>query len=187
MIEKVEWKTLGEVLGYEQPGKYIVDSVVYNDSYKTPVLTAGQTFILGYTDEEEWIFRASKENPVIIFDDFTTSFHWVDFDFKVKSSAMKMLRCNWSNNYYELRFLYFVMKCIHYIPSDHSRHWISKYSQFKIPIPSLATQQRIVTLLDKFDALVNDLTTGLPAELESRKKQYEHYRNQLLTFTPLKE
>lgn len=53
MIEKVEWKTLGEVLGYEQPGKYIVDSVVYNDSYKTPVLTAGQTFILGYTDEEE--------------------------------------------------------------------------------------------------------------------------------------
>ena len=79
------------------------------------------------------------------------------------------------------------MKCIHYIPSDHSRHWISKYSQFKIPIPSLATQQRIVTLLDKFDALVNDLTTGLPAELEFRKKQYEHYRNQLLTFTPLKE
>ena len=57
----------------------------------------------------------------------------------------------------------------------------------KIPIPSLATQQKIVTLLDKFDALVNDLTTGLPAELESRKKQYEHYRNQLLTFTPLKE
>lgn len=53
MLEKVEWKTLGEVLGYEQPGKYIVDSVVYNDSYKTPVLTAGQTFILGYTDEEE--------------------------------------------------------------------------------------------------------------------------------------
>lgn len=54
--------------------------------------------------------------------------------------------------------------------------------KLKIPIPSLATQQRIVTLLDKFDALVNDLTTGLPAELESRKKQYEHYRNQLLTF-----
>lgn len=54
--------------------------------------------------------------------------------------------------------------------------------KLKIPIPSLATQQKIVTLLDKFDALVNDLTTGLPAELESRKKQYEHYRNQLLTF-----
>ena len=60
-----------------------------------------------------------------------------------------------------------------------STNWLKS---FLIPIPSLATQQRIVTLLDKFDALVNDLTTGLPAELESRKKQYEHYRNQLLTF-----
>ena len=88
----VEYKPLGEVLSYEQPPKYIVGSTDYKDEYVTPVLTAGRTFILGYTNEQNGIYKASKENPVIIFDDFTTSFHWVEFDFKVKSSAMKMLR-----------------------------------------------------------------------------------------------
>lgn len=52
----------------------------------------------------------------------------------------------------------------------------------RIPIPSLSEQQRIVDILDRFDALTNDLTQGLPAEIEARKKQYEHYRDQLLTF-----
>ena len=86
----VEFKKLGVLLDYEQPTKYIVKSTDYVEN-GIPVLTAGQSFILGYTDESEGIFGASQENPVIIFDDFTTSFHWVDFDFKVKSSAMKML------------------------------------------------------------------------------------------------
>ena len=68
--EKVEWKKLGEVIDYEQPTKYIVNSTQYDDKFKTPVLTAGQTFILGYTNEIEGIYKASKEDPVIIFDDF---------------------------------------------------------------------------------------------------------------------
>lgn len=88
----VEFKKLGALLDYEQPTKYIVKSTDYNDSYPTPVLTAGQTFILGHTNETKGIYVATKDNPTIIFDDFTTSFHWVDFNFKIKSSAMKMLR-----------------------------------------------------------------------------------------------
>ena len=60
---------LGEVCDYEQPTKYIVKSKDYIKQ-GTPVLTAGQTFILGYTDETNGIYKASKENPVIIFDDF---------------------------------------------------------------------------------------------------------------------
>ena len=97
LIEKlcpngVEYKKLEELLDYEQPTNYIVKSTKYDDSYNVPVLTAGQSFILGYTNENNGIYRASKEKPVIIFDDFTTGFHWVDFDFKVKSSAMKMLK-----------------------------------------------------------------------------------------------
>ena len=87
----VEYKPLNEIIDYEQPGKYIVSSTDYNDDFETPVLTAGQSFILGYTNETEGIYQASKESPVIIFDDFTTSSHWVDFPFKVKSSAMKLL------------------------------------------------------------------------------------------------
>ena len=54
--------------------------------------------------------------------------------------------------------------------------------EFTIPLPPLAEQERIVSILDRFDALVNDITQGLPAEIEARRKQYEYYRNQLLTF-----
>lgn len=52
----------------------------------------------------------------------------------------------------------------------------------KIPIPPLSKQKEIVAILDKFDALLNNLSTGLPAEITARKKQYKYYRNQLLTF-----
>ena len=87
---QVEWDILGDCADYEQPTKYLVKSNNYNDKYNTPVLTAGKTFILGYTDEKDGVYKASQ-NPVIIFDDFTTANKWVDFDFKAKSSAMKMI------------------------------------------------------------------------------------------------
>ena len=70
----VEYSTFGEITNYEQPSKYIVNNTDYNDEYGIPVLTAGQTFVLGYTDETEGIYIASKNNPVIIFDDFTGAF-----------------------------------------------------------------------------------------------------------------
>ena len=79
---------LGELLYYKQPTPYIVESTDYNDACETPVLTAGKSFILGYTDEKEGIY---DQLPVIIFDDFTTASQYVNFKFKVKSSAMKIL------------------------------------------------------------------------------------------------
>lgn len=57
--------------------------------------------------------------------------------------------------------------------------------RFPIPVPSLQEQARIVAFLDKFDTLTTDITTGLPAEIEARKKQYEYYRDKLLTFKEL--
>ena len=82
---------LGELLSYEQPTPYIVGSTDYNDKYKTPVLTAGKSFVLGYTNETNGVYTAL---PVIIFDDFTTASQYVNFEFKVKSSAMKILTPN---------------------------------------------------------------------------------------------
>lgn len=87
---EVDYLLLGNVTHYEQPSKYLVKSENYNDEFHVPVLTAGKTFILGYTAETSGIYKAS-ENPVIIFDDFTAANKWVNFDFKAKSSAMKMI------------------------------------------------------------------------------------------------
>ena len=173
----VEYKKLGELLDYEQPTKYIVESTEYDSSYDIPVLTAGQTFVLGYTNEKFGVYRASQDNPTIIFDDFTTSFHWVDFEFKIKSSAMKMLR---PKGIFDgsFKYVYYAMKCIKYEAIDHTRHWISKYSQFEIPVPPLEIQEEIVRILDHF----TNLAAELQAELQARKEQYEYYRNKLLTF-----
>ena len=176
--EGVEYKELGELLDYEQPTKYIVRSTEYDDRNEIPVLTAGQSFILGYTNEKDNIYRASKDKPTIIFDDFTTSFHWVDFDFKVKSSAMKMLRPRRDD--INFRYIYQAMCCIYFVPQDHARYWISKYSKFEIPIPPIEIQEKIVAILDNFTSLISELES----ELEARKKQYEYYRNTLLNFTP---
>ena len=176
----VEYKKLGEVLDYEQPTKYLVKDTGYDDSYQTPVLTAGQSFILGYTNEQNGIYEASKDNPTIIFDDFTCSFHWVDFPFKVKSSAMKMLRPI-NGKEISFKYVYYAMACIGFIPVDHARHWISKYSLFEIPVPPLPIQEEIVRILDHF----TELTASLQAELQARQEQYEYYRNKLLTFTKI--
>ncbi|WP_100965890.1 restriction endonuclease subunit S [Helicobacter pylori] len=180
----VEFRKLGEVLEYDQPNKYCVTSKEFDKSYPTPVLTAGKTFILGYTNEKDNIYQASKSSPVIIFDDFTTATQWVDFPFKVKSSAMKILLPK--NPTINIRFIFFYMQTIPYnISGEHTRQWISRYSQITIPIPPLEIQQEIVKILDQFSALTTDLLAGIPAEIEARKKQYEYYREKLLTFKPL--
>lgn len=173
----VEWKPLGEVTQYEQPTKYLVKTKNYSDEFETPVLTAGKTFILGYTDEVNGVYEASK-NPVIIFDDFTTANKWVDFDFKAKSSAMKMITSS-DEDKVLLKYVYYWLNTlpIDLIEGDHKRQWISNFSNKKIPIPcpddpkkSLEIQAELVRILDKF------------TELTARKKQYNYYRDQLLTF-----
>ena len=183
--EEVELKKLGEMLDYEQPGKYIVSSTDYNDSYPTPVLTAGQSFILGYTDDSEGIYDASKDNPVVLIDDFTTANRWIDFPFKVKSSAAKLLTSR-DETKFSLRYLFYLLQMNRYEPMAHSRQWIGTFSQIEVPVPPLPVQQQVVDILDRFDALTTSLTDGLPAEIEARRQQYEYYRDRLLDL-PRKE
>lgn len=298
----VKMVSLGEILQYEQPRKYIVQNTNYDDNFKIPVLTAGVSFILGYTDEINGMYNASKDNPCIIFDDFTTSFHWVDFPFKIKSSAMKIFTpiCHserseesqqtnlvkmvslsevfhikngytpstrkkeyWENGSIpwfrmeDIRKNGRILKdSIQHITQEAVRggklfpansliiattatigehalaivdclgnqqftflspkselldsinmkfmfyygfilgQWckenvnvsgfasvdMSKFKNFPIPLPPLAVQEQIVSILDKFDTLVNDLSKGIPAEINARRKQYEYYREKLLSF-----
>ena len=112
------------ILEYEQPTKYIVHDTNYKPTYKTPVLTAGKSFILGYTNETDNIF---DDLPVIIFDDFTTESKFVDFSFKVKSSAMKILHIN--QDLVLPKYAFYLMQATEIDHDNHQRYWISTYSQ----------------------------------------------------------
>lgn len=178
----VEWLQLGACAVYEQPNKYLVKSKDYNNEYNTPVLTAGKTFILGYTNEKEGIYKASLA-PVIIFDDFTTANKWVDFDFKAKSSAMKIIKSK-DESKTLLRYIYYWINSLpsDLVEGDHKRQWISNFSKKLIPIPSIEIQQEIVRVLDELTSLTNQLTTELETERQNRKRQFEFFREQLFTF-----
>lgn len=145
---------LGELLSYEQPQAYIVSNSEYNDSHGIPVLTAGKTFILGYTDECFGVKQATKMKPVILFDDFTTACKYVDFPFKVKSSAAKILipttKCDCTYLVYES------MNMINYEPLSHGRHWISMFSSFSINLPvSPFERQMLNFMLINIDENIN--------------------------------
>ena len=135
---KVELK---DVFDYIQPTAYLVSSTDYKDEFKTPVLTAGKTFVLGYTNETDGIF---EDVPVVIFDDFTTASKFVDFNFKVKSSAMKILK---SLKGYNIIFVYTALQNIKFQVGGHERHWISKFSYLPISVPSLKEQNAIANIL----------------------------------------
>ncbi|NEW63510.1 restriction endonuclease subunit S, partial [Granulicatella sp. zg-ZJ] len=163
-----EQQKLGKILEYEQPTKYIVNSTEYDDKNKIPVLTAGQSFILGYTNENN-IKEASENNPIIIFDDFTTNSHYVDFPFKIKSSAMKLLSTDLKK--YNLYFLYCILKNINYLPQSHERHWISKFSDFEIKLPYYSEQNKIGNFIINIDNLIA-LHQRKLEKLKNLKKAY---------------
>ena len=137
----VEFVHIGDVVTYEQPTKYIVESTKYDDSYVTPVLTAGQSFVLGNTNETHGIYNASMNDPVIIFDDFTGAFKWVDFPFKVKSSAIKILQADKKKT--TLRYIFHLMGHINFSSDEHKRLWIGTYSNFTVPLPLWKSSRKL--------------------------------------------
>lgn len=158
-------KTLGECLSFEQPTKYLVDSTEYNDDFETPVLTAGKTFILGYTDEVNGIFK-KEELPVIIFDDFTTATQFVDFPFKAKSSAMKILKAKENIN---IKFVYEAMQNLKFEVGGHGRHWISIYSNLYIDLPSLSEQTKIANFFSAIDEKIELVSNQIQDTQEYKK------------------
>jgi len=160
-----------DLLDYEQPTNYIVRSTNYNDAYKTPVLTAGKSFIKGYTEEKDGIFN---NLPVIIFDDFTTATKYVNFEFKVKSSAMKILKptCDLIN----MKLAYFYFQIDNVQNETHKRCSISIYSKKKFPLPPLPEQKAIVS---KIEQLFSDLDNGV-ANLKKAQEQLKTYRQAVL-------
>ena len=162
---------LEELLRYEQPTPYIVESTDYDDKYDIPVLTAGKSFILGYTNEQTGVY---DKLPVIIFDDFTTASRYVNFPFKVKSSAMKILTAN--TDIVLPKYIYYRMQIIQFDHSTHKRYWIQQYSKIKVAVPPLEEQQRIVGRIEELFSQLDDAE----ATLQKTKAQLALYRQAVL-------
>lgn len=162
-----EWipRPLSDIFNYEQPTSYIVE----NDTYKkegTPVLTANKGFILGYTDESLGIYN---KLPVIIFDDFTTDKKYVDFPFKIKSSAIKLLSLK-DEERDNLRFVFECMNNIVFEEKEHKRYYISEYQHINICVPSsLQEQNQIADTLLSVDKQISEYDKKIKA-LELHKK-----------------
>ena len=142
---------VGDLLDYEQPQKYIVANKDYQKT-GTPVLTAGKTFILGYSQEKTGI---CTDVPVIIFDDFVTCSKYVNFRFKVKSSAVKILRLKDKSN--SLFFVYMLMQHLGCRARYHQRHWISEYSQMSVKVPAPEEQVAISNFFMKIDQSISSV------------------------------
>jgi type I restriction enzyme M protein len=143
--------TLDKVLNYEQPTKYLVQNTEYSEKYSTPVLTAGKSFLLGYTNEKTGIYE--PVDYAILFDDFTTATKLVDFPFKVKSSALKILTVK--KELADIRYLFYIIQAIKFDSSKHKRYWISQYSKLSVPLPPLSIQQEIVEELDRYQKIID--------------------------------
>ena len=146
---------LEQITDYEQPTNYIVESTDYDISYSIPVLTAGKSFIIGYTNETTGIY---SNLPCIIFDDFTTDSKLVDFPFKVKSSAMKILKVNQN---IEIDYVAIFMSITRLMGDTHKRYWISEYSKLEIPIPPQKEQKRIVSAVHNIFAKLDMIMESL--------------------------
>jgi type I restriction enzyme S subunit len=171
-----KWETfeVGELLDYEQPTKYIVKSTEYSEQYKTPVLTANKSFILGYTDEVEGIYG---DIPVIIFDDFTMDSKYVGFPFKIKSSAIKILKQK--NNKVNLRFVFEKMQLFNIVIGQHKRNYISEYQFLTMDVPPIKEQDAIIKIIVTADEEIK----SLEKRLTILKDQKKYLLNNLITGT----
>ena len=167
-VAKWQHQPLGEILEYEQPTKYLVNTNKHKEFGKYPVLTAGKSFILGYTDDEYGVY--TKEET-ILFDDFTTDTKFVDFPFKVKSSACKMLTPR--TGAINLRFVFEAIKHLKFQPYDHKRYWISEYSKLLLPLPDKHEQDSIAEVIKDFDLKLSLLKSEL-AKYEWLKQGMMH-------------
>lgn len=154
-----------DVIDYEQPTGYIVNSDKYIVDGKTPVLTANKAFFLGYTNEKEGIYDKSD---CIIFDDFTLDFKYVDFPFKVKSSAIKFLTAKKS---IELRYFYEYLLFLNLNTNEHKRHYISEIATLPLYLPSIDEQRRVLNVLNAISSKIT-IEEKYKTTLQTQKKHF---------------
>lgn len=169
-----------DILEYEQPTKYLVSNTNYSpNSSLTSVLTANKTFILGYTDEDFEIYNKGK---CIIFDDFTMDIKYVDFPFKVKSSAIKILTSKPNVN---LRFMFEYFIFLNLQASGHKRHYISEIEPMAIAWPDIKKQNCMERFLSTFDQKIENETAILNLLTKQKNTSYSKCLYKALYYLPL--
>ena len=153
---------IGDVLNYEQPQSYIVEDTEYLDK-GTPVLTANKAFVLGYTSETEGIY---DKGDCIIFDDFTLDCKYVDFPFKVKSSAIKILT---AENKELLRYTFEFLKYLDLSTDEHKRHYIAETQNQEFILPTI---QIVRTIAHTFSILSLRMETVVKQRLLFEKQKH---------------
>jgi type I restriction enzyme S subunit len=194
----VEWKKLGDVASIKTGRRFVrtdirergVPCFHYGDLYTYYGLTATQT--KGYLDAElASKLRFAQPNDVVVVCagendmDIGVGVAWLGNEPAVVHDACCILHHDQNPRYIShfLRTHNYHLQMKKYVKNGKiSSLPSSGLANALIPIPSLEEQERIATILDKFYALTTDITAGLPAEIEARRKQYEYYRDQLLTF-----
>ena len=154
---------VGDVLDYEQPQPYIVENTEYT-AEGIPVLTANKAFVLGYTSETNGIY---DKGDCIIFDDFTLDCKYVDFPFKVKSSAIKILT---AKNKEILRYTFEFLKYLDLSTEEHKRHYIAETQNQGIILPA---EQMVKTIAHIFSTLSLRMETAVKQRnVFEKQKQY---------------
>ena len=165
LLDKEPNLQIKDVLEYEQPTKYLVSNTEYSDDVTLiPVLTANKAFILGYTDEINGIYSKGK---CIILDDFTLDCKLVDFPFKVKSSAIKILTVKRGAN---IRYLYEYLRFLDLDTSEHKRHYIAEIEPLEIVVPDINMANDIANTLEFMDKRI-DLAENM-LSLYKQQKQF---------------
>ncbi|MDD4530978.1 MAG: restriction endonuclease subunit S [Candidatus Gracilibacteria bacterium] len=152
----------------------------YQKTGKFPIVDQGQNLIVGYTNDQDSVL---EENECVIFGDHTEAIKYINFTFAQGADGIKILKTD--SKLLNAKYLYYALNVFYKKTGKYTRHF-SFLKKCDLLIPPLPEQERIVSILDKFDTLVNDISIGLPAELKARRSQYEYYRGKLLTFNELK-
>ncbi|WP_254534388.1 restriction endonuclease subunit S [Sphingobacterium sp. LZ4M12] len=179
----VEWKSLKEVALLKTGSRNTVDAIL-DAEFDFYVRSQDVLKIDGYDfDDKECIITSGDGVGV------GKILHYVRGKYALHQRAYRILV---NNSLLSTKFLYFYMKQTFYkyimgnsVSSSVTSLRKPMLERYPIPIPPIEEQERIVGILDKFDALVNDISIGLPAEIQARRQQYEYYRGKLLTFEPL--
>lgn len=170
----VEFKPLGEIVSIIIAPKKL-NKKDYQHTGLYPIIDQGKNLIIGYTDD---VNSTLPPKEYVLFGDHTRNIKFFNGAFAQGADGLKILI---TKDFILPKFLFYAMECLLIEDRGYNRHW-TVVSPMLIPIPPLEVQEEIVRILDRFETLVNDLSKGLPAEIEAVRERYEYYRNKLLTF-----